>query len=126
MIEIEDIHALIVATVAFFIALVFWVSYRRVGSAKLLITAIAFSLFTLKALGHFLGLDPSHGRGPYMLLIDILIIVLIALPILKHTRSEEDEEDDGGRGPGEDDAGEEGSGADKAPRPEEGGPAARD
>ena len=123
MIEIEDIQALIVATVAFFIALVFWVSYRRVGSAKLLITAIAFSLFTFKAIGHFLGLAPSHGRGPYMLLIDILIIVLIALPILKHTRSGEDEGDTD-QGDGAPD--EERPDSAEPARPEEGGPAARD
>lgn len=44
MIEFEHIHAVVVAAIAMFVALVFWVSYKRVRSTKLLITAIAFTL----------------------------------------------------------------------------------
>ena len=77
---------LIVAVVAFVIFLIFYVSYRRVGSKKLLITTVAFFLFGVKSallsLNLFLNIEEEvlWIAVPF---VDLIIMALIIMSLYK-------------------------------------------
>ena len=124
MVEIEQVQALIAFCIGAFIAISFWVSYYRTRSVKLLLVSLAFTLFSLKALGYSFGLRPPLS-GPVMLLHDIVVLGLIALSIIKFTgrgedESKENKEEDRSRGDDKPpDPGDDLPGEDKEPAPGE-------
>lgn len=83
---------LLVALIALVPVCIFWVSYSRVKSRKLLITALAFTLFFVKAAGFASellfnalgGSDyPEEITLSFAAILDIIIISLFALPLLE-------------------------------------------
>lgn len=78
---------LIVAAVSLFPAVVFFISYNRVRSTKLLITALAFSLFFVKAMilasKLFIPNYVDEIWWAVAAVLDIIIIGLIAISLSK-------------------------------------------
>lgn len=78
---------LIVAAVSLFPAIVFFISYNRVRSTKLLITALAFSLFFVKAMilasKLFIPNYVDEIWWAVAAVLDIIIIGLIAISLSK-------------------------------------------
>ncbi len=83
----ELILWLLVAAVSLFPAVVFFISYNRVRSTKLLITAIAFSLFFIKAMilasKLFIPNYVDEIWWAVAAVLDIIIIGLIAISLSK-------------------------------------------
>ena len=91
---------LVVALIAIIPMCIFWVSYRRVQSRKLLITTLAFSIFFVKAIVMSLevvfaamggGDFPEESWISLAAVLDIVIITLFALPLLQHNGENEGE-----------------------------------
>jgi len=91
MIEQEDIIItvlwLVVAAVSLVPFILFFISYMRVRSTKLLITTIAFLLFFIKAMTLAMELFiPDYLdeiSGSVAAILDLIIIGLIAFALLK-------------------------------------------
>lgn len=85
--QTELILWLIVALVSLFIVAIFFVSYTRVKSTKLLITTFAFFLFFVKAVILAMKLFiPNYADEVWWAVaavLDIMIISLIALSLSK-------------------------------------------
>jgi len=118
--DFEAIAHVIVFLIVLFIATVFWVSYYRVRSFKLLLAAVAFTLLITKPILHRgFGID-----GPYLLLLDIIVFSFIALSFLRRSRDEDgfendDEIDTGDEPGGENDCGTSDDGIEDIHEPEE-------
>jgi hypothetical protein len=85
----ELILWLIVALVSIFTTAVFFVSYTKIKSTKLLITTIAFFLFFIKAVVLAMKLFIPNYADEFWwavaAILDILIISLIAFSLIKRT-----------------------------------------
>jgi len=90
MIEQEDVIIsvlwLVVAVVSLVPFILFFISYIRVRSTKLLLTTLAFSLFFIKAMTLAMELfipDSDETWGPVAAILDLIIIGLISFALLK-------------------------------------------
>ena len=87
--QTELILWIIVGAVSLIPLLIFSISYKRVRSPKLLISALAFSLFFVKALvlaiKLFVPNDADEIWWPVAAVLDILIISLIAYSLSRKT-----------------------------------------
>ncbi len=99
---------LLVAAIALIPMCIFWISYRRVKSKKLLITAMAFSIFFVKAI--IMALEvvfvivvgaedfPEEFWISLAAVLDIVIITLFAVPLLQKPEAENGNGASGNRG----------------------------
>jgi len=84
----QELAQLIFILILCFIAYVFWVSYYRIRSYKLLLTAVAFTLLLHRPLSNLFGYS-----GPHVPLLDIIIFSFIAISFYKKKEWEEEPND---------------------------------
>jgi len=89
--EPEPIVRAVIFLVVLFISSVFWVSYYRVRSSKLLLAAMGFSLLVLSAIVH----HTMEWGGPHLAFLELIAFLLFALSFLKMKDREEDEGEQG-------------------------------
>ncbi len=80
----ESIARLIIFFIVLFIACLFWVSYYRIRSFKLLLTAVAFTLLMIKPILHHMGYE-----GIQMHVLDIIVFSFIAVSFYRRRKHED-------------------------------------